>query len=168
MTHVIVKPLDTNIETNIIVATNRRTYHLRAMASDWYMPSVTWNYPQDEELEQQTKALIADRVETVSLSPEQLNFSYEIVGDDYSWKPLRIFDDGPKTYLQMPATMRTHEAPALFVIEDEDVLLVNYRVKGDYYIIDRLFDHAQLRVGTKRIVEIWTKVSRPSWLGRIF
>lgn len=25
--------------------------------------------------------------------------------------------------------------------------MVNYRVKGDYYVVDRLFDRAELRLG---------------------
>jgi P-type conjugative transfer protein TrbG len=167
-THVIIKPLDTDIETNVIITTNRRTYHLRVVASDWYMPSVSWNYPQDEELEAQAQALVSERTESVSVSPDSLNFAYEISGDDFPWKPLRVFDDGTKTYLQMPLEMKSHEAPAFFVIEDDDVLLVNYRVKGDFYVVDRLFERAQLRVGTKRIVNVWTKASRPSLFERIF
>lgn len=167
-THVIIKPLDTDIETNVIITTNRRTYHLRVVASDWYMPSVSWNYPQDEEIEAQAQALVSERTESVSVSPDSLNFAYEISGDDYPWKPLRVFDDGTKTYLQMPLEMKSNEAPAFFVIEDDDVLLVNYRVKGDFYVVDRLFERAQLRVGTKRIVNVWTKASRPSLFERIF
>ena len=40
------------------------------------------------------------------------------------------------------------EAPPLFVMgRNGDAQLVNYRVKGDWYIVDRLFDKAELRIG---------------------
>ena len=43
------------------------------------------------------------------------------------------------------------EAPPLFVIGPSgDAELVNYRVRGRFYIIDRLFDVAELRLGTKK------------------
>jgi type IV secretion system protein VirB9 len=40
------------------------------------------------------------------------------------------------------------EAPPLFVLgKNGDAQLVNYRVKGDWYIVDRLFSKAELRLG---------------------
>lgn len=168
ITHIVLKPIDTGIETNILLTTDRRTYHLRAIAGDWYMPSVSWNYPQDDELEEQMKALDAEKYEGISVTPEELNFNYEIDGDDYPWTPLRVFDDGSKTYFQVSKESRNRESPALFVIDEDDVILVNYRVKGDYYIIDRVVDHAQLRIGTKKIVDVWAKGTKPSFFKRIF
>ena len=41
------------------------------------------------------------------------------------------------------------------MMEGDTPLLVNYRVKGDYYIVDRLFEHAQLRVGSRSAVDIY-------------
>jgi type IV secretion system protein VirB9 len=35
----------------------------------------------------------------------------------------------------------------LYVISGEDKLVVNYRVRGNLYIVDRLFEVGQLRVG---------------------
>ena len=67
---------------------------------------------------------------------------------------MRVYDDGTKTYLQMSPEMASFEAPALFVLEKNDPLLVNYRVKHALYIVDRLFDRAQLRVGEKSAVDI--------------
>ena len=42
VTHIVVKPLDTEIETNIVFTTNKHVYHMRALASDWYMPAIAW------------------------------------------------------------------------------------------------------------------------------
>jgi type IV secretion system protein VirB9 len=62
-----------------------------------------------------------------------------------------VFDDGQKTYIEMSLSVKSSEAPALFVMEGSDPLLVNYRVKGDFYIVDRLFDRAQLRIGKQSV-----------------
>jgi type IV secretion system protein VirB9 len=94
----------------------------------------------------------------VAVAPNAMNFNYKVRnvrGNHVVWAPLRVFDDGSKTYLQMPPEMRSWEAPALFVMEDKKTpLLVNYRVRGDYYIVDRLFEHAQLRVGANQVVDV--------------
>ncbi len=88
-----------------------------------------------------------------------MNFGYHMKGPKEVWTPLRVFDDGSKTYLQMPPEMKSLESPALFVMEEKNAPeLVNYRVKGDYYIVDRLFHLAQLRIGTKKFVTIYRDV----------
>jgi P-type conjugative transfer protein TrbG len=168
VTHVIVKPLDTELETNFILTTDKHTYHIRAISSDWYMPSVSWNYPQDAEELRSVDLARKLASEAIKTAPDALHFEYHLSGDDYPWKPLRVFDDGAKTYIQMPKGMRVSEAPALFVVEDDEPLLVNYRVKGDYYIVDRLFDQAELRVGTKKHVDIYTREAMPSFFERLF
>ena len=47
--------------------------------------------------------------------------------------------------------MYKRQAPPLFITDGDDKLgkLVNYRVKGEFYIVDRLFDFAELRLGEK-------------------
>ena len=58
------------------------------------------------------------------------------------------FDDGSKVYIEMPSGIAQGEAPPLFVIGPEgDGQLVNYRVRQNYYIVDRLFAAAELRMG---------------------
>lgn len=160
ITHIILKPLESGIETNILVTTDRHAYHLHVVASeDWYMPSLSWNYPQEETqmaaVAEETEKKKQEIIELVSVSPEKLRFNYTIEGNEYDWRPSRVFDDGAKTYLQMPQTVKVTEAPALFVMEDgSEPMLVNYRIKGDYYIVDRLFEKAQLRVGPTKAVDI--------------
>ena len=66
------------------------------------------------------------------------------------WKPDAVFDDGNKTYIRMP--LRFSETPAFYIYLDKKETLSNYRVKGRYYIVDRLFDRAYLKIGNKRVV----------------
>jgi type IV secretion system protein VirB9 len=61
-----------------------------------------------------------------------------------------VFDDGHQTFIEFPANLGDGEAPPLFVIgADGKAQLVNYRVKGRYYVVDRLFAAAELRLGGK-------------------
>jgi len=64
------------------------------------------------------------------------------------WRPLRAWDDGNKVYIEFPARLDQGEAPPLFVVGPlGDNQLVNYRVSGNHYIVDRLFAAAELRLG---------------------
>ena len=81
---------------------------------------------------------------------EKLKFRYRIDGDDPPWRPLRAFDDGDKVFIQFPSGLAQGEAPPLFVHRARrEAALVNYRVRGPYYIVDRLFGAAELRLGIK-------------------
>jgi len=167
-THLILKPLDEGIETNLIVTTDQHVYHMKARSDDWHMPAISWNYPQDMKAEM-ANALKKEESLERNIKPDDLNFNYTISGDSYSWKPVRVFDDGEKSFIQMPHAMRVSDAPALFLIDEgSEPLLVNYRVKGDYYILDRIFDEAELRVGAKKAVTIRSDQVRRNLFQRIF
>ena len=101
-------------------------------------------------------ASAAIAVADTGVNLEQLRFRYRIEGDA-PWKPRQVFDDGAKVYIQFPSGLAQSEAPPLFVIApDGKPALVNYRVRGTTYIVDRLFAAAELRLGTapQRIVRI--------------
>ena len=84
------------------------------------------------------------------LQVDQLHFDYAITGDQPAWRPLRAFDDGRQTFIEFPASLATGEAPPLFLVHAKGTAsLVNYRVQGRYYVVDRLFDAAELRLGLK-------------------
>jgi type IV secretion system protein VirB9 len=117
------------------------------------MAAISWSYPQDEliALRRQREAAEAATPIASGLSVESLNFNYAISGDRPAWRPLRAFDDGRQTYLEFAPAIAVGEAPPLFVVDDEgDAQLVNYRVAGRYYVVDRLFSAAELRLGGKR------------------
>jgi P-type conjugative transfer protein TrbG len=158
-TVLIVKPLEADLETNMTITTNRRLYTVVLKSTEHtYMPLVGWLYPQDAAREQVETAAtlkkIEEQSEPLTVSPEQLNFDCTITGSKVAWKPLRAYDDGSKTYLQMSPEMQSYEAPAIFVMDGKTPMLVNYRVKHSIYIVDRLFDRAQLRIGPKTAVDI--------------
>ena len=155
-THILVKPTGADLTTNLVVTTDRRAYHLELRSTDGtYMAALSWRYPQDELLALRGRAAAAER-EAASTVAERvdvssLNFGYRISGDRPAWRPLRAFDDGTRTYVQMPDGGKAAVRPPLFVLTDEDEpSLVNYRVRGQSYVVDGLFEAAELRLGGKR------------------
>lgn len=151
--HVLVKPIAEGLRTNLVIITDRRAYHLELRSTpETYMASVSWHYPRDAllALEQRNSDAIeaADRVIDEGLRLERLRFRYEISGDTPPWRPVRVFDDTHKVYIQFPRRLDQGEAPPLFVVgPDGENQLVNYRMRGNYYIVDRLFAAAELRLG---------------------
>lgn len=153
--HVLVKPVNPNIRTNLMIATDRRTYHLELESTAGsYMAALSWRYPQDELAGIAARNVAARGAEAATidqgLSLEALNFSYRISGDRPVWTPVRVFDDGRQVFIQMPEGTRASDMPPLFVLgTGGKAELVNYRVRGSYYIVDRLFEAAELRLGTR-------------------
>ncbi len=156
--HILVKPTKPGLSTNLVITTTKRTYYLELHSyKDTYMAAVSWRYPREALGLRGTKKIkrrANTKTEVVSASPklaiEKLNFRYEIKGDHPHWRPLRAFDDGRKVFIQFPERLDQGEAPPLFVMGRKGKSqLVNYRVKGAYYIVDRLFKIAELRLGEK-------------------
>ncbi len=152
--NVLVKPVRTGLKTNLVVTTNRRTYLIELTSTERaWMASVSWDYPKDRMLALQRQAHAAQTAAPVDagLSLERIRFRYAISGSTPPWKPLRAFDDGEKVYIQFPTGIAQGELPPLFVIGAQgDGQLVNYRFRSPYYIIDRLFGAAELRLGADK------------------
>ncbi|EQB03095.1 P-type conjugative transfer protein TrbG [Sphingobium baderi] len=152
--HILVKPSRPDIATNLLINTDRRTYHLELRATpSTYMASVSWTYPQDALIALRSANAAAATAAPVAagLDLSALNFRYRIEGDRVSWKPARAFDDGRQVFIEFPAEISQGEMPPLFVTGVAgDAELVNYRVQGRYMVVDRLFASAELRLGDKR------------------
>ncbi|MGL4447823.1 MAG: P-type conjugative transfer protein TrbG [Aeromonas sp.] len=161
--HLIIKPMDVGLETSAVVTTDRRTYHFKLRSHrTQFMPQVAFIYPEDAQAKWQ--ALQAEKTQhrrdnTLPVTGEylgDLSFDYTLTGAA-AWKPVRVFNDGRKTIIQMPAVMAQTEAPTLLVIRREgslwreaETVMVNYRVQGDRYIVDTVFDKAMLIAGVGR------------------
>ncbi|WP_315833486.1 P-type conjugative transfer protein TrbG [Bradyrhizobium prioriisuperbiae] len=167
--HILIKPTLPDIQTNLVVLTDRRTYHIELVSTkQTYMASISWNYPSDSLVALHKQNIVAreaeERVADRGVRLDNLNFRYRIEGDAPPWRPLRAFDDGRKVYIQMPSGLPQGEAPPLFVAgADGRPNLVNYRVRGTYYIVDRMFGAAELRLGEnpQRTVRIIRTDARP-------
>lgn len=165
-THILVKPFVAGLKTNLFITTDRRSYHLQLESTaSTAMSAISWTYPADlvvRARSRQGEAASSSRP-TQAIPLESLRFGYAISGDRPSWRPLRAFDDGRQVYVEFPASLSQGEAPPLFVVGHRgEPQLVNYRVTGNFYVVDRLFDVAELRLGTRKqqIVRIERQAAR--------
>lgn len=160
--HIYVRPLKAGLMTNIMIATDRRSYQLKVRSTaDFYSPIVGWTYPLEEKAAfirmKEDEEPISN---SANVTPDRMNFKYSIkeqkgwFDGSYSWTPTMVFDDGRKTYIKMGENMPSGEAPALFVKGKSGLALVNYRVKKNFYIVDRLFKQAELKNGEDETVVI--------------
>jgi len=153
-THILIKPFSPGLRTNLVITTDRRAYHLELeSAARGAMAALSWSYPEDELIALRRAAAAEAAAQPVAsgIAPEALNFGYSISGDDPEWRPVRAFDDGRQVYVEFPRNIGVGEAPPLFVIGAEgEAQLVNYRMSGRFYIVDRLFARAELRLGAHR------------------
>ncbi len=151
--HILAKPTRPDLQTNLVINTDRRAYLLELNSTEkTYMASVSWQYPHDQliALRRQNAAALAVQPVATGVDISSLNFRYEIEGDTPAWRPVRAFDDGIKVYIEFPSGIRQGEMPPLFIIgPGGDTELVNYRARLNYYIVDRLFGAAELRLGDK-------------------
>ncbi len=166
--HILVKPTRPSLQTNLVINTDRRTYLLELRSTEkTYMASVSWQYPEDQliALHRQNAAAEAQQPVAVGLDLASLNFRYTIDGDTAPWRPLRAFDDGAKVYIEFPSGISQGEMPPLFVVGPAGGSeLVNYRVRRNYMIVDRLFAAAELHFGdgdSERHVRITRTDGRP-------
>lgn len=158
--HLIIKPMDVGLETSLVVTTNRRTYHLRLRSHRTeFMPRVGFTYPEEAVAKwdaMKSREGRDKRERTIAQTGEylgDLSFAYDVAGSA-AWKPVRVYNDGVKTIIQMPAAMAHTEAPTLLVVRrdgglftEAETVMVNYRVQGDRYIVDTVFDKALLIAG---------------------
>lgn len=158
--HVLVKPFASGLKTNLVITTDRRSYHLQLESTDsTAMAAISWTYPADQLVALKRRSEMAEAAAPVAsgVKLENLRFRYAISGDNPPWRPTRAFDDGSKVYIEFPRRIDQGEAPPLFVVgPDGGNQLVNYRVRNNYYIVDRLFAAAELRLGStpQQIVRI--------------
>lgn len=153
-THVLLKPLERGLETNLVLTTNRRVYllDLKSGPADAFNAAIAWDETsaagtgpvEGEELKG------ADPLVTPQ-GPLDARYRIEPLGRRARWTPSSVFNDGQRTFIAFDADLQVDEAPVLFVLTpDGEAQMVNYRQQGGLFVVDRLFDHAELRLGDRR------------------
>lgn len=170
---VLVKPVRTGLSTNAVITTDRRVYQLELQSyRDSYMASVSWTYPREagggmvevwsgdersSEGHEVSNSRSAERddgaaLEELGVDVASLNFQYGLRVDEPEdppyWKPVRVFDDGRRTYIEFQNGVRERELPAFFLLSRTGrPQVANYRVRGNYIVVDQVIDLAMLRIG---------------------
>jgi len=153
---IILKPRDIGLDTSMFIATDRRSYYIRLISKPGeYTPMIAFEYPAEERAriqnailrqEQERRQIEATRVSPLTATMDSIFYDYKIKGSG-PFRPVRVMDDGAKTYIQMPPETVHRELPTLVIEGPGGKELVNYRVKDNYFIVDRLFDRAALLLG---------------------
>ena len=156
-THVLLKPLERGLETNLVLTTNRRVYllDLKSGAADAFNAAVAWDEvapvgsgagPEtDNDEPKGPDPLVTPQ------GPLDARYRIEPRGRRARWTPSSVFNDGLRTFISFDADLQVDEAPVLFVLTPEgEAQLVNYRQQGGMFVVDRLFDRAELRLGDRR------------------
>ena len=155
-THVLLKPLERGLETNLVLTTNRRIYliDLKSGGVDAFNAAVAWDADSILAVGAPVDAGVAAPVrEPVVMPRGELDARYRIEsrGRRPRWTPTSVFNDGRRTFITFDADLQVDEAPVLFVIApDGEAQMVNYRQVGGLYVVDRVFDRAELRLGDRR------------------
>jgi type IV secretion system protein VirB9 len=162
--HLVIKPTQADLDTALVITTDRRAYHLRltSHATQW-MPVIAFSYPEELDArlagflaEEKQRQADADRrklqVEDQGLRVEDLDFNYVIDGKS-PWRPTRVFADGAHTYVDLPKAVSTEDAPILLVMNQAGQRVVNYRVHDRRYIVDGVFQHMELIAGVGKAQE---------------
>lgn len=77
------------------------------------------------------------------------NYRYGLTGDAPPWRPVSVYDDGRRVYVEFPGGIVQGEMPPIFVIgPDGEAEIANSRVYQNTLIVDRLFGAAELRLGS--------------------
>lgn len=173
---VIIKPKQTGLDTTLLITTDRRAYYLRLVSKpDDYLARVAFVYPEEEvrrwkayaEEQERRRKQFQESAQIAQVSSvENLYFDYRILGGDENIRPVRVVDDGAKTYIQMTANAMHRETPALVIVSAQGAEMVNYRVKGEMYIVDRLFERGALLLGSGKAARK-VEIVRGTYRGKV-
>jgi len=151
--HVMIKPMELGLETNLVLTTSARVYliQLKSGAPETFNAAVAW----DTGLAPAPAIRIAKPAPSApALAPPAMidvRFKIEAGRRPPAWAPTEVVTDGTRTFIRFPPNLAAQEAPALFVLAaGGEVQLVNYRQQGGLWVVDRVFDRAELRIGDKR------------------
>lgn len=157
--HLIIKPSDVGIVSNLVAITDKRTYSLQLLSRKdrAWMPKVAFSYPDDVQAnwqayfsqnQQETRPVVNLSSASTAVNAPVLDFKYHLKGDKPVWKPVRVYSDQNKTYIQFPATAKNDEIPVLLILGPGNTeQLVNYRLDGDSFIVDKVIQRATLISG---------------------
>lgn len=147
--HIYLRPLQLGLETNIIISTDRHNYQVLAATDTLtlYNPIIEWDYPGEAQEYTLGSGIKSQKVMEVE-SVDKLNFSYVISkAKRYSWTPNFVFDDGFRTYINIPEDVLHKINPALFMVnQDGTLVFVNYLISNGNLVVDTIGTEYQMRV----------------------
>lgn len=153
------KPVENEADTTATVMTNKRVYFFELHAVEAKGPFdpdltffVQFRYPQVTKADGDDDTSVIQYAASIlpDLShPEKYNFNYTMSGDDVI-APTKVFDDDNFTYMHFSGSNPT--LPAVFIVDSEGFEEVsNFRIVGDYMIIEKVNSIYTLRYGAATV-----------------
>ena len=167
---ILIKPDQKATQTSLLVATDKRFYDIQLLKSETdYTNVLAFTYPQETAARNtariaqlnakkaatraaNNKRVAADHarksvpVGNKNVYVGKLDFNYKISGKT-KFKPVRVFNDGRKTYLDLPDNYRGEKPVFLASGPKDSNEIVNSRWAGNRLTIDRVFDAGTLVQG---------------------
>lgn len=179
--HVIIQPSDVKLETNMIIYTDKRSYHVLLKSPEKegdYLNRIAFYYPSEMVTKWKQMSVNHQKAEEKEagsnvlnsyVSPEKLDFGYRMEGSA-DFAPVRVFNDGERTYIEMPDNMKVSEHPLLYLRDEQNqVMVTNYRESRDpnsgkiHYVVDKLFAIGEFRIDDSAVQIIWKKKEKGFW-----
>jgi type IV secretion system protein VirB9 len=157
--YVLVKPGSPRMSTNLVIITNKRLYnilivvgakkkHITRSLSFWYpqqmLATVNGNIEKKSDLKLSQELM-------PRLDVSKSNFDYKLDYDSWSkpsWYPVRVFDDGKRTWIEFPKGVDSKNQPTLLIGTDsgsEDKFNTTYY--SPFMVVDGVFGSATLISG---------------------
>ena len=150
LTHVFIKPLIEGISTNIVIVSDKRTYHLELISDGTLSSMVSWRYGSTS-LSMYTSS--PPLLKSPALMPLGISFNYRISNTKLPWSPSFVFNDLSKTYIKMNDTISATYLPSLYILDgSNNLVLVSYRFQSGYFIVDSVNDKYLLLLGRDRVI----------------
>ena len=171
-THIVVKPSDVGLSTNISAQTNRRSYSIELQSRTYeYMPLVAFDYPQSASDTANdwrrynssadtsgTDGGVSSPAEACDQEPAIPPSAYKIGSGKFPWRPLQVYvvstPVGMKTCIEFPSDIGSRELPSLVALSDDETWfsaptkqMENFAYVGRRYIVDGELDRFALIQG---------------------
>jgi type IV secretory pathway VirB9-like protein len=141
--------------TGAVYVSSGRIYRLHLRCRDkTTIDSISYYYPQQilaamhaADAAPATPPQEADPI-APTIDAGRINRAYKIDGaKNIPWRPVAVMDDGARVWIETPHTT----SPIAPILTGDDGATLNYRVRGNYYVVDSLFNHAQLTSGDDKV-----------------
>ena len=168
-----IRPIESGLNTNLVVVTNKRLYTFNIESTeDMYNPLITFQYPYEqtitvyrsEDMGDGSVTGITDTTSKVTAGTTKVidtktgvvteaknNENYRINDKKQKFSPEKIYDDNKFTYINFKDEIKNFEMPVFYILNGKNLELTNFEIKGNQMIVERLFDKAILKVGTQEI-----------------
>jgi type IV secretion system protein VirB9 len=156
--HVLVKPAAPKMSTNLVIVTDKRVYNILIVvgARGEVTRNVSFWYPQqmlasvNNSIDKKNDiAMNAEKMPQLNLA--NANFNYKLDYDSWSkpsWYPVRVFDDGKRTWIELPQGTDSKNIPTVLIQTDSGQ---DTKYQQSYYspyiLIEGVFGQAKLISG---------------------